>query len=153
MLRVKDAVVDRLRDKTGTRPNIDSSAPQAVIDVRVHDRRATISLDFSGESLSHRGYLADSDSEDTALSTTLAAGMLAAAGWDDLAKQGAAFIDPVCGEACCLPNLPPLRVTWRLAFCANVGVSSGRRFRSIPMRGPTWLPRPTIVSRPASHAF
>ena len=98
MLRVKDAVVDRLRDKTGTRPNIDSSTPQAVIDVRVHDRRATISLDFSGESLSHRGYLADSDSEDTALSTTLAAGMLAAAGWDDLAKQGAAFIDPVCGE-------------------------------------------------------
>ena len=42
MLRVKDAVVDRLRDKTGTRPNIDSSTPQAVIDVRVHDRRATI---------------------------------------------------------------------------------------------------------------
>ena len=98
MLRVKDAVVDRLRDKTGTRPNIDSSTPQAVIDVRVHDRRATISLDFSGESLSHRGYLADSDSEDTALSTTLAAGMLAAAGWSDLARQGAAFIDPVCGE-------------------------------------------------------
>lgn len=98
MLRVKDAVVDRLRDKTGTRPNIDSSTPQAVIDVRVHDRRATISLDFSGESLSHRGYLSDSDSEDTALSTTLAAGMLAAAGWNDLAKKGAAFIDPVCGE-------------------------------------------------------
>ncbi len=98
MLKVKDAVVDRMRSKCGVRPDVDSTAPDVSIDVRVRDNRATISLDFSGEALNHRSYLSPKDSEDTALSTTLAAGMLTAAGWSDLAARGAAFVDPVCGD-------------------------------------------------------
>jgi 23S rRNA (guanine2445-N2)-methyltransferase / 23S rRNA (guanine2069-N7)-methyltransferase len=98
MLKVKDAVVDRLREKRGVRPDIDSRSPRTAIDVRIRENRATVSLDFSGEALNHRAYLAPSDTQDAALSTTLAAGMLAAGGWGELAKAGVAFVDPVCGD-------------------------------------------------------
>ncbi|MBQ3329363.1 MAG: bifunctional 23S rRNA (guanine(2069)-N(7))-methyltransferase RlmK/23S rRNA (guanine(2445)-N(2))-methyltransferase RlmL, partial [Eggerthellaceae bacterium] len=66
-LKVKDAIVDRMRSKRDSRPEVDTAAPRASIDVRVRDRRATISLDFSGEALNHRTYLAPDDKEDAAL--------------------------------------------------------------------------------------
>ena len=97
-LKVKDALVDRLRSKRGARPDVDARTPDVSIDVRIRDNRATVSLDFSGEALSHRTYLSQNDSEDTALKTTLAAGMLAAAGWAERASDGVALVDPVCGE-------------------------------------------------------
>ncbi len=97
-LKVKDAIVDRLRARRDGRPSIDTRAPRAAVDVRVHDARATISLDFSGEALNHRTYLSPRDSEDAALSCTIAAGTLALAGWAERAQQGSALVDPVCGD-------------------------------------------------------
>ncbi|MBQ3328691.1 MAG: bifunctional 23S rRNA (guanine(2069)-N(7))-methyltransferase RlmK/23S rRNA (guanine(2445)-N(2))-methyltransferase RlmL, partial [Eggerthellaceae bacterium] len=53
-LKVKDALVDRMREKRDERPQVDTVAPRASIDVRIRNARATISLDFSGEALNHR---------------------------------------------------------------------------------------------------
>ena len=97
-LKVKDAIVDRLRALRDARPAIDAKAPRAVIDVRVRESRAAISLDFSGEALNHRTYLAPDDKEDAALACSVAAGALALAGWADLAGRGASFIDPACRD-------------------------------------------------------
>lgn len=97
-LKVKDALVDRLRSKRGERPDVDAQNPDVLIDVRIRENKATVSFDFSGEALNHRTYLTQSDTEDTALKTTLAAGMLACAGWAERAAAGAAFVDPVCGD-------------------------------------------------------
>ena len=101
-LKVKDAIVDRLRAKRSERPDVDTAAPRAAIDVRVRDSRATISLDFSGEALNHRSYLGPNDREDSALACSLAAGMLAAADWESKALEGAAFVDPVCRDGIAL---------------------------------------------------
>lgn len=97
-LKVKDAIVDRMRARRDERPAIDTKAPRASIDVRVHGNRATISLDFSGEALNHRSYLAPDDKEDAALACSLAAGALALADWEGLARGGASFVDPACRD-------------------------------------------------------
>ena len=97
-LKVKDAIADRMRTKRGTRPTVDTVAPRASIDVRIRDRRATISLDFSGEALNRRSYLAPDDKEDAALACALAAGALALGGWDELVRKGAFFVDPACSD-------------------------------------------------------
>ncbi len=97
-LKVKDALVDRLRDKRDQRPAVDTKSPRVAIDVRVHESRATISLDFSGEALNHRWYLLPDDSEEATLATTVSAGILAVAKWEELARKGAVFVDPVCDD-------------------------------------------------------
>lgn len=97
-LKVKDAVCDRLRDVRGTRPDVDAAFPDAVVDVRVRDGRATISLDLAGASLYQRTYLAPDDGADAPLECALAAGLLAVAGWNDATRGGAACVDPACGD-------------------------------------------------------
>ena len=97
-LKVKDAIADRLRSKRSTRPVVDTVAPRAAIDVRVRENRATVSLDFSGETLGKRAYLAPDERDDAALACTLAAGALALGGWDELAAKSAFFIDPACSD-------------------------------------------------------
>ncbi len=97
-LKVKDAVCDRLREARGERPNVDAEHPDAAIDVRVREKRATISLDLSGASLYRRTYLAPDDGAEAPLECALAAGLLALAGWDGRARAGAACVDAACGD-------------------------------------------------------
>ncbi len=97
-LKVKDAVCDRLRDARGERPNVDAECPDAMIDVRVRDRKATVSFDLSGESLYRRTYLDAQDGSDAALECAVAAGLLAFVGWEGAANAGAACVDPACGD-------------------------------------------------------
>ena len=97
-LKVKDALVDRVRAKRDERPQVDTASPRTSIDVRVRANRATISLDFSGEALNHRSYLSRDDGEEAALECSLAAGMLALAGWPHDGEGAEAFLDPVCGD-------------------------------------------------------
>ena len=100
-LKVKDALCDRVRERCGARPDVDADNPDASIDVRVRENRATVSLDLSGEPLNRRTYLRDDDGQDAALSCSLAAGVLALAGWDARA-QGACLVDPACGDGALL---------------------------------------------------
>lgn len=94
-LRLKDALCDALRLTRGERPAVDAKRPDAAIEVRVRGDRATVSLDLSGAPLHAR---ANSRARDASLECAYAAGLLAFAGWGDLATRGWAFLDPVHGE-------------------------------------------------------
>ncbi|QGY46735.1 RNA methyltransferase [Maribellus comscasis] len=91
-LKVKDAIADYYRDKTGKRPNVDTQTPDIVINVHINKNNCTISLDSSGESLHKRNYRVIQG--DAPLNEVLAAGMILLSGW----KGNSDFIDPMCGS-------------------------------------------------------
>ncbi len=91
-LRVKDAIADFFRDRTGRRPNVDSRMPDLFINVHISNQGCTVSLDSSGTSLHKRGYR--SDTHTAPLNEVLAAGMLHLAGW----KPELNLLDPMCGS-------------------------------------------------------
>jgi putative N6-adenine-specific DNA methylase len=91
-LRVKDAVCDRMRDDTGTRPSIDKRQPDVRVSAYLTDRDATIYVDTSGEPLFKRGYRRDA--EEAPLRENLAAGLLALTGW----TPSLPLLDPMCGS-------------------------------------------------------
>lgn len=95
-LKVKDALCDRVRDRVGTRPNVDAHHPDVAIDVRIRDARATISLDLAGESLYRRTYLDERDGSDAPLACAYAAGVLAAASAAERLREGWGLLDPAC---------------------------------------------------------
>lgn len=95
-LRVKDAVVDRLRDRRGERPNVDPAAPDVALRVRLEQTRAFISLDLAGEGLHLRGYRTEAG--EAPLRETVAAGLLILADWPRLAAEGFPLVDPFCGS-------------------------------------------------------
>ena len=90
--KVKDAIVDQFREKTGERPNISVSNPDIRLNIHVAEADATLSLDSSGESLHRRGYR--QESVEAPLNEVLAAGMILMSGWNGETD----FIDPMCGS-------------------------------------------------------
>lgn len=92
---VKDGVVDRLQADGQERPDVDPQQPDLVIYASLHRGRLTLGIDFSGESLHRRGYRRDVGH--APLKENLAAALLIRSGWPELAKQGAALVDPLCG--------------------------------------------------------
>ncbi len=95
-LRIKDAVCDRMRESSGERPSVDTTRPDLAVVLHVGADRASIYVDSSGEALFKRGWRADTG--DAPLKETLAAAMLAAAGWRGSASAGGALHDPCCGS-------------------------------------------------------
>ncbi len=95
-LVVKDAICDRLRDSAGFRPNVDKIRPDIRVNVRLQKNQAAISLDLSGESLHRRGYRLDTGK--APLKENLAAALLIRAGWPQIATEGGALVDPLCGS-------------------------------------------------------
>jgi 23S rRNA (guanine2445-N2)-methyltransferase / 23S rRNA (guanine2069-N7)-methyltransferase len=95
-LRVKDAVVDRMREATGRRPSVQRDRPDLRLHLRVADRRARLYLDLSGESLHRRGYRERGG--EAPLKENLAAGLLVLAGWPAAAEAGLPLLDPMCGS-------------------------------------------------------
>lgn len=95
-LRVKDAIVDQIRAKFGSRPNVDTECPSIRVNVYLHNEIAQLSLDLSGESSHKRGYR---DINIAApLKENLAAAILLRAGWPEIARQGNSLLDPMCGS-------------------------------------------------------
>ena len=90
---VKDAVVDRFRDREGRRPDVDPDDP--ALPLRLHLARdvATIYADLSGESLHKRGYR--DVQVKSPLNEAIAAGLLLASDWD----RRSSVCDPMCGSA------------------------------------------------------
>jgi 23S rRNA (guanine2445-N2)-methyltransferase / 23S rRNA (guanine2069-N7)-methyltransferase len=94
--RVKDAIVDQLRERSGSRPDVDLRAPDLRIHLHVQYDRATLAIDLSGASLHRRGYrLAGGVAP---LKENLAAIVLLRAGWPTIAASGGALLDPLCGS-------------------------------------------------------
>ena len=103
-LKIKDAVCDRFRAKAhGVRPDVNTQWP----DIRIYAHLTTDSLslyiDTSGEPLFKRGWREDKG--DAPLKETLAAAMIAASGWADAARAGAAA--PAPGAAGGVADSPP----------------------------------------------
>jgi 23S rRNA (guanine2445-N2)-methyltransferase / 23S rRNA (guanine2069-N7)-methyltransferase len=95
-LKTKDAIVDFMRERTGERPSVELEQPDVRIDVRLDRDRATVSLDFSGESLHRRAYRARGVA--APLKENLAAAILLRCGWPTIAKAGGELVDPMCGS-------------------------------------------------------
>jgi putative N6-adenine-specific DNA methylase len=91
-LRIKDGIVDRLRDKTGARPSIDRTRPDVRVFAHLDADTLTLYLDLSGEPLFKRGWRADKG--EAPLKENLAAGLLLLAGW----TPEQALLDPFCGS-------------------------------------------------------
>ena len=90
--KVKDAIVDYFREKTGKRPNISVANPDIRLNMHIAEDHCTLSLDSSGESLHRRGYR--QESVEAPLNEVLAAGMILLSGW----QGDTDFIDPMCGS-------------------------------------------------------
>jgi 23S rRNA (guanine2445-N2)-methyltransferase / 23S rRNA (guanine2069-N7)-methyltransferase len=91
-LKVKDAVVDALRNALGARPDVDPKSPDVSIVLHLAKGQAGIFLDLAGESLHQRGYRVAM--VDAPLKETLAAAVLLLGG----AHADAPFIDPMAGS-------------------------------------------------------
>jgi 23S rRNA (guanine2445-N2)-methyltransferase / 23S rRNA (guanine2069-N7)-methyltransferase len=95
--RVKDAIVDRLRDRFGERPSVDTVAPDLRVNVRVRSAKATVAIDLSGDALHRRGYREAGVQGEAPLKESLAAAALLFAGWPEVAAAGGPLLDPMCG--------------------------------------------------------
>ncbi|PIW21238.1 MAG: RNA methyltransferase [Candidatus Aquicultor secundus] len=91
-LKTKDAIVDQLREKTGSRPSVDPENPDLRINVHIDRNHCTLSLDTSDESLHKRGYR--TAGLEAPLKETLAAALVCFTEWD----MKSPFIDPMCGS-------------------------------------------------------
>lgn len=95
-LRVKDALCDRMREAHGARPDVDTQRPDLRVMLHLTEDRATLYADTSGDALFKRGWREDKG--EAPLKETLAAAMLAAAGWRGTPETGGALLDPCCGS-------------------------------------------------------
>lgn len=91
-LRVKDAICDRFRHKSGSRPSVDTQRPEVRVVVHLSAEHVSLYVDTSGEPLFKRGWRQDKG--DAPLKETLAAAMLAASGW----TPDQPLYDPCCGS-------------------------------------------------------
>jgi 23S rRNA (guanine2445-N2)-methyltransferase / 23S rRNA (guanine2069-N7)-methyltransferase len=89
--RVKDAIVDRFRARTGTRPSVARDDPDLRVHVHLFRDRVTLSLDTSGEALHKRGWRLHQGQ--APLAENLAAALLALAEWDERSP----LVDPFVG--------------------------------------------------------
>lgn len=90
--RMKDAIADFWREKTGDRPNVSITNPDIRINLHISNEDVTVSLDSSGESLHLRGYKVRNT--EAPINEVLAAGLIMLSGW----KCDTDFIDPFCGS-------------------------------------------------------
>ncbi len=107
-LKTKDAIVDRFRERTKSRPNVDLKYPDLRINIHIDRERCSVSLDSSGMSLHKRGYR--SATNIAPINEVLAAGLVIQSGWDGQSD----FFDPMCGSGTILieaamiaANVPP----------------------------------------------
>jgi len=94
--RVKDAIVDQFRERSGLRPSVERDLPWLRIHVHAWRGAATVAIDLSGDSLHRRGYRGGQGA--APLKENLAAAILLRAGWPAIAAAGGSFVDPMCGS-------------------------------------------------------
>jgi putative N6-adenine-specific DNA methylase len=91
-LKVKDAIVDRMKEKKGIRPNSGSDANKAVVHLYWKDADADVFMDTSGETLAKHGYRKIPGK--APMLEALAASVILASNWD----RKSPFINPMCGS-------------------------------------------------------
>ncbi len=93
-LKVKDAIVDNLREAMGARPSVDKNNPDVRINVRLSHKKAVVSLDLCGDSLHRRGYRLQQGI--APIKENLAAAILLRSGWQK--AESRPLLDPMCGS-------------------------------------------------------
>lgn len=92
-LRLKDAIVDYFRERTGKRPNVEKLFPDTLINLHIRKDQADISLDASGAAPLHkRGYR--EATVEGPMQETIAAALIGFTGWDGSTP----LYDPMCGS-------------------------------------------------------
>ena len=91
-LRIKDAICDRARERSGVRPAIDRSHPDVQVFAHLGERSVQLYIDLSGESLFKRGWRQEKG--EAPIKENLAAALLMLSGW----QPGQALLDPFCGS-------------------------------------------------------
>lgn len=91
-VKVKDAIVDRMRRKTGGRPNSGPALTHTVIHLYWKDQTAEIFIDTCGETLAKHGYRKIPGK--APMLEALSAATLLATRWDKVSP----FINPMCGS-------------------------------------------------------
>jgi len=92
-VKVKDAIVDRMRNQTGTRPNSGPSLDKTVVHLFWRNEVAEIFLDTSGETLAKHGYRKIPGK--APMLEALAAATLLASKWN----RKSPFVNPMCGSS------------------------------------------------------
>lgn len=90
-LRVKDAIVDRMKEQYGRRPDSGNERTGAAVFLFWNDESGSIFIDTTGEPLSKRGYRVKKVA--APMQETLAAAVVLSTGWD----SSKPFINPMCG--------------------------------------------------------
>jgi len=92
VMKIKDGIVDRQRDRTGRRSSVNRNSPDLMVVGYAGDGSFVLSIDSSGAPLHERGYRTEAG--EAPLRETLAAGLLRLARW----QPGIPFFDPFCGS-------------------------------------------------------
>lgn len=95
-LRIKDAIVDQFRSRTGRRPTVDVMQPGMRINLHVQGSHATLAVDLSGDSLHRRGYRVAT--VEAPMKENLAAAVVHLSGWTPSFPPDAVLLDPMCGS-------------------------------------------------------
>ncbi len=91
-LRLKDAVADYFKEKTGQRPDVSVRNPDVLLNLHIRHDKAVISLDTSGGALHRRGYREETVS--APMQETVAAAIIRFSEWDGSVP----LYDPFCGS-------------------------------------------------------
>ncbi len=91
-LRLKDAIVDSVREVLGRRPAVNRQAPDVWVGLHIENNTATIHLDASGGPLHRRGYRVRS--VEAPMQESVAAAVVRMSGWDGSRP----LVDPMCGS-------------------------------------------------------
>jgi putative N6-adenine-specific DNA methylase len=91
-LKVKDAIVDRFKEKYDERPSVDKRKPTLRINLHIDEKKVSLMADSSGTSLHQRGY--KKFFHPAPISEVLAYGILSKIGW----KNHPVVVDPMCGS-------------------------------------------------------
>lgn len=96
-LKIKDAIVDQFKDKTGERPDVVRDQPDVRINVYLSEKQCFIYIDMSGDPLHKRGYRVKTG--EATLKENLAAAIILRARWREAAQENKPLVDPMCGTA------------------------------------------------------
>ncbi len=121
-LKVKDAIVDQIRDLRGGRPNIDTKDPDLRINIHLAKNRCTVSLDASGAPLDRRGWRLDRNQ--APLRETLAAAIIRHTGWDGSIP----LLDPMCGSGTILLEAASIALNKAAGLGRSFGIERWKSF-------------------------
>lgn len=124
-LRIKDAVCDIFREKTGKRPDVEVRDPDIRIHLFLEKNHFSLYIDTSGAPLHQRGFR--TASVEAPIKENLAAGIIKLSGWN----PGEPFLDPMCGSGTFLIEAAMIASNQAPGLNRNFGFMAWKSFDNI----------------------